>query len=289
VPDFLQTPVGTRMPDGISLHVGVNSVDPSHYAGFDPIPQGRTQGTLRGCELDAIDLQAIAAVEGFTASPLLGEAATVDALTAQLADSATILREGDIFALSFSGYGGEVRNTNSDQRWREATWALYDRQMPEDELIGLVASFRPGVRVLVIDDSSSSGTVRRGLLGFDDEVADNERRTKALPPDVASETYRINRDLYDEIQRARTSSDQVELQSAALIMTGFSNGQIAEEGPRNGLFTEALLRVWDGGAFRGNHNRFIKEIAALMPGSQVPRLTPRGTGRSFVRQRPLTI
>jgi len=40
------------MPKGISLHIGLNAVDPKHYQGWD--------GVLQACELDAKDMAAIA-------------------------------------------------------------------------------------------------------------------------------------------------------------------------------------------------------------------------------------
>ena len=40
------------MPQGISVHIGLNSVDPKQYEGWD--------GQLTACEADAKDMQALA-------------------------------------------------------------------------------------------------------------------------------------------------------------------------------------------------------------------------------------
>ena len=40
------------MPQGISVHIGLNSVDPGQYEGWD--------GQLTACEADAKDMQALA-------------------------------------------------------------------------------------------------------------------------------------------------------------------------------------------------------------------------------------
>jgi hypothetical protein len=40
------------MPKGISLHIGLNRVDPAHYAGWD--------GRLNACESDAEDTAQLA-------------------------------------------------------------------------------------------------------------------------------------------------------------------------------------------------------------------------------------
>ena len=59
------------MTQGMSLHIGVNEVDPDHYAGWS--------GPLRACEADAGDYHDIAAAQSFETRTLLTEAATRDA------------------------------------------------------------------------------------------------------------------------------------------------------------------------------------------------------------------
>lgn len=277
------------MAEGFSLHVGLNRLDASHYTGFAGSGEGRWEGSLAGCEQDAIDLEAIAQEQKFTAATLLGDAATVQAVTDAVGERAASLTEGDVFVLTFSGYGGEVPDRNSDQQWRERTWALYDRQLPEDELISLLASFRPNVRVLVVDDSAVSGTVRRDVLSFVDPLDDDTPRTKALPPDVASETYRIHSSLYDEIQGSHASGEEAAIPAAVVFMSGCAEGQLAVDGSPNGLFTAALLRVWDRGGFKGDYRAFVNAITARMPPTQSPVLTQRGSGKPFVRQRPFSL
>ena len=50
------------MPRGISLHVGLNSVDPAHYDGWN--------GALNACEFDVSLMQAIAESRGFEPTTL---------------------------------------------------------------------------------------------------------------------------------------------------------------------------------------------------------------------------
>jgi len=56
------------MGRGLSLHIGLNRVDPDHYNGWD--------GQLTACEFDANDMQAIAKNGGFETKVLLTEEAT---------------------------------------------------------------------------------------------------------------------------------------------------------------------------------------------------------------------
>lgn len=46
------------MATGLSLHIGLNAVDPDHYMGWD--------GALWGCERDAESMGELAVAQGFT-------------------------------------------------------------------------------------------------------------------------------------------------------------------------------------------------------------------------------
>jgi hypothetical protein len=58
------------MAKGISLHIGLNSVDPAHYGGWN--------GQLAGCENDANDMADIASSSNFDVKKLLTKDDTVD-------------------------------------------------------------------------------------------------------------------------------------------------------------------------------------------------------------------
>ncbi|HZL24395.1 MAG TPA: hypothetical protein VFC05_13805, partial [Nitrososphaeraceae archaeon] len=53
---------------GLALTIGLNFVDPSHYAGWD--------GQLSACEFDAEDMTDVAKSRGFEVQKLLTKAAT---------------------------------------------------------------------------------------------------------------------------------------------------------------------------------------------------------------------
>src|SRR6185295_2951028 len=76
----------TAKAKGISLHIGLNRVDPAHYQGW--------AGELLGCENDANDLAAIAQKSGFTASVLLTEAGTTAAVQRGIGAAASRLEAG---------------------------------------------------------------------------------------------------------------------------------------------------------------------------------------------------
>ena len=60
------------MARGMSLHVGLNAVDPEHYDGWD--------GALTACELDANDMESLAQSRGFETTKLLTGDATAEAI-----------------------------------------------------------------------------------------------------------------------------------------------------------------------------------------------------------------
>ena len=100
---------------------------------------------------------------------LLNEKATAANVTAALQDSAKKLAKGDILFLSYSGHGGQVRDTNGDETDKgrmDGTRVLFDREFVYDELYDLWAKFKPGVRIVVFSDSCHSGTVTREIPKF---------------------------------------------------------------------------------------------------------------------------
>jgi hypothetical protein len=61
------------------------------------------------------------------------------------------------------------------------------------------------------------------------------------------------------------------------------------DGEHNGAFTEQLLKIWDGGAFRGDYNAFHAHIRSGMPRSQSPNLFVLGRAAAFLKQKPFTV
>ena len=85
---------------GLSLHIGVNSVDPNHYGGWS--------GPLNACEADAEDLHQVAANQGFEPQQLLTTQATRSNVISLVKEAAEILSYGDIYLLTYSGHGGQA-------------------------------------------------------------------------------------------------------------------------------------------------------------------------------------
>ena len=280
------------MPKAISVHVGLNGVDASHYNGWS--------GTLNACEADAQDMQRIAAARGFETRLLLTREATAAAVADAIGAAAGALGDGDIFFLTYSGHGGQVPDGNGDESagdGKDETWVLYDRQLVDDELYALWARFARGARILVFSDSCHSGSVTRDIFDaavphvVEHALVDTPTpRTKDAPRDVLEKTYEANRALYDGIQDAVPSGEKADLGATVILISGCQDNQLSLDGDRNGLFTQQLLAVWDDGRWKGSHSRFHKAIGARMPPTQSPNYFVVGApARRFERQTPFTV
>jgi metacaspase-1 len=278
------------VPQGISIHIGLNKVDPNHYGGWS--------GQLRACEADAGDMARIAASRDFETTTILTDDATADTVTSAIGDAAGKLEDGDILFLTYSGHGGQVPDTNNDEQDQmDETWVLFDRQLVDDELYGLWSKFAPGARILLFSDSCHSGSVNRAMI---DAVTPHvvaaamidtpEPRPKDLPHDVAKRTYEQNKKLYDDIQESNPDGETADVGASVILISGCQDNQVSLDGDRNGLFTQQVLAVWDDGKWKGSHPKFHKAVAAKMPPTQSPNYNPVGAADApFEKQTPLTI
>jgi metacaspase-1 len=283
------------MARGISVHLGLNRIDPAHYDGWD--------GALNACEFDANDMKAIAEGRGFEPTVLLNEAATSQAVVAAIEGAAQQLGSGDLLFCTYSGHGGQVPDGDAGDPEEvdrsDETWLLYDRQLVDDELYGLWARFQPGVRILVLSDSCHSGTVTRAIdADVPDPVAKRETadaqspRYRAMPRDVMMATYRANKAQYDQIQGSTPNADEAgdDVGARVLLISGCQDEQLSLDGFSNGLFTENLLSVWNDGAWTEAYAAFHEAIRSRMPATQQPNYTQVGAANpDFEQQSPFTI
>lgn len=278
------------MARGISLHIGLNAVDPLQYQGWS--------GELNACEADARDMSAIASAAGFSTHLLLTAEATAEAVLEALGGAATDLVAGDTFLLTYSGHGGQIPDTGGDEEdGQDETWVLHDRQVLDDELRGAYCAFAEGVRVAVFSDSCHSGTVTRMgpplAAGATPSGAQLQApaalgaRSKAMPAAVSQRDFLRRSDTYNAL-RQRESGD-TEPRACVALISGCQDNQLSLDGTFNGLFTATLLTVWNGGQFRGGYRRLRNRIAARMPETQTPRFGHIGPNdRGFLAGQPFT-
>lgn len=301
-----------RKPVGLSLHLGLNSVSPRHYGGWT--------GDLVACEADAHDMAAIATSRGLKPTVLLTRTATRARVLAELDKASRTLVSGDYFLLTFSGHGGQVDDVTGDEDDKlDETWCLYDSQLIDDETYLALSRFAAGVRILVLTDSCHSGTSVRaappmpGLSGLNGLGP----RPRQMPTAVARRTYAAHKAFYDKIQRelARTAagraatadpdavlasltiapnSDRLtgivsRFKASVVLISGCQDNQTSMDGEHNGAFTEQVLKVWNGGKFKGNHRLFHARVRAGLPPTQSPNLYTLGPAATMLTHTPFLI
>lgn len=286
----------------ISLHIGLNGVSAAAYSGWD--------GPLAACEFDAHDMAAIAKSKGMKSTVLLTKKATRAAALAGMRGAAKTLKSGDLFFMTYSGHGGQMRDTNGDEPdGQDETWCLYDGQLIDDELYFELSKFAAGVRILVLSDSCHSGTVVRDLPPPPPPPG---MRPKAMPAAVAMRVYREHAAFYDKLQAdvSKAAGKKIVDPDAALaqvgaagkatalvgkfnpavvLISGCQDNQTSMDGDHNGAFTEQVLKVWNNGGFKGGYASFHTRIRSLMPATQTPNMFTLGKASTFLAQTPFTV
>ena len=277
------------MAKGLSLHIGLNAVDPNGYAGWS--------GPLVACENDARDMQAIAKKQGFTPTVMLTKDATSKNAIAAIKGAAAALKKGDTFIISYSGHGGQVKDTNGDEvDGYDETWCLYDRQLIDDELYGLWAKFADGVRIFVLSDSCHSGTVLRDMPPMihikhpAGEYDYSALAKRAMPLAFRDAAFAAQKKTYVEAQKKYAKGDAANVKAAVVLISGCQDNQTSADGDKNGLFTQNLLEVWNKGKFKGSLHDFQKLIKQRMPAVQSPNYFTAGTKNAkFEAGRPFSL
>ncbi len=294
----LPTPPAAALAQGVSLHIGLNGVDPAQYEGWD--------GQLTACEFDATDMAALAKAVGYKARLMLTKDATRKAVIGAIQAAAKGMKPGDIFLMSYSGHGGQVPDFNGDEAletpgdFQDETLCLYDGQLVDDELYALWAGFPADSRVLMISDCCHSGTNARARLIADLTAAPTtpDTQPRVMPQAVAARIARSQKDFYKAISDkvsatwAGPVTREMALPVAASVrlLSACQDNQVAMDGLANGLFTGRLLEAWGEGAFQGNYSAFYRAIVERMPPAQTPNQFLTGQqSPAYDAQRPFDI
>lgn len=265
------------MTQGISIHIGLNRVDPAEYGGWD--------GALSGCINDANSMNEIASAKGYASRKMLiDDQATRANVISTIGKAAKELAAGDILFISYSGHGGQVPDVNGDDEdSKDETWALYDGELIDDELYLLWSQFAEGVRIIVLSDSCHSGTISK-------EIPDRTRRIKQIPKTVQEKTYKQHEELYTAAQWMVPKGKETPVAASVLLISGCQDHQLSRDGVQNGAFTTALLNAWEQGGFQGSYRTFYDKIKANMPADQEPNFYLVGADITlFETQSPFSI
>lgn len=279
------------MPKGISLHIGVNTVDPNHYG---------NDARLFGCENDATAMQQIADAQHFESSILLSAEATTCNVIQAIIQAAGTLQSGDTFFMTYSGHGGQIWDQSGDETTddKDETLCLFDRQYRDDEFNRQLSRFASGVRILWISDSCHATSNFRNL--DDEQLADAPPAPRTLGLDKSQEVIEKNKPYYDGEWRQQgdfLKHSASEIPASLIQLAACKEEQLSGDsrsGDPNpmGVFTGHLLQVWQGGSFNGTYQQMIADIVGRIPASweQTPQLVFGGQANAqFTQQKPFSI
>ena len=240
------------MPKGISIHIGLEYIDPEHYG---------SDGALRTCGKDCLDMKKIAETQNFESiTVLLNEEATRDAVTRAIDLASKSLVIGDILFISYSGHGASIPDKNRDEEdSKDESWCLFDGYLIDDELYALWTRFEEGVRIILVSDSCHSGTVTKVAPGQDPETM---IISKNFPEEEAERVYLEHKDFYQKIKAEAMESKEKEVKASVKLIAGCQDIESSYVLPNdeNSLLTMEINRVWDAGQFMGTTPKFFEEI-----------------------------
>lgn len=252
----------TNMPKGMSIHIGLNRVDPDQYEGWD--------GALNACEADALSMRKVAEARGYGPPIMLrNKEATAAAVINSVGKAAQTLEAGDILLLTYSGHGAQVDDLDGDEDdGLDETWVLYDRMLIDDEWIALWGEFKPGVRIVVVSDSCHSGTATKQFRKRD--KSDERGRQKLLPHHQAMRVFAAHKDVYMSAKKEAQLKAEKPIKAEVILLSACQDNQTTDDGEINGRFTESLLTVWNNNKFDRDYPAFHQAISKLMPSYSQP-------------------
>lgn len=287
------------MAKGVSLHIGVDKVDPEGYplkptyAGWECAVVTKEKpplyfdgdfsigwvGPLKSAEKDAKDMFELAKNQKFDAMILKTDEATAENVKKQFKIAANQLTAGDTFLLTYAGHGSQVEDL-SDDEWdgNDETWCLYDRMLLDDEQRVLYAEFAEGVNIVVLCDSCHSGSATRsgGSNSVYARRRRQHRRSRAMEERTAKAVYQGNKKKYDQIQRG-LPDPLPEVKASRILFSACQDHEEAGDGEENGAFTGVLKEIWGGGKFEGNYEDFARKIRETLQSKYNKAVDEAGT------------
>ncbi len=218
-----------------SLHIGLNSVNPAHYGGWD--------GQLVACHQDAISMYDVCQNAGFDDSGLMLSSQATFANTQKVVGNLSWnAQPGDLVLITLSGHGGQIQDESSDESDKiDETLCLYDGQVTDDAFFEILQPFQKGVRIVTVFDTCHSGSNVRRMPA----------RSKPLP---------LIKSAPREVSKVATTFraiKQPKLSAHLLHLGACQDEQLAYDGEVNGLFTGSLLKAIEQAsqAFSADPNR----------------------------------
>jgi|SRR5476651_770942 hypothetical protein len=266
------------MATGLSLHIGLRRVAPAVFTGVFPYKEPK-DNDLKGCDRDATEMAALASSLGYTVmGTFLNDAAQFDPVKAHMKTAASTLGPGDIFFVTFSGHGNQITDSEpnvDEDGGQDDTWVFFDQEVRDDTFAELWLTFDPGVRIVVVLDSCSSGTAIAMLEGPAGDGPLNALLAEDL--DAAEEATASTPTLTDQIN----SRGPVVLLLASSPDGGTTPA--ASDELSTSPYTTALLDTFKQRPFSNGYEGLHSQIQAAFPLAQLYVLGPQGADfRGFI-------
>jgi len=264
------------MPKGHALIIGLNTVDPVHYDGWD--------GALNVCEADAKKIFSYLKEKKFgSITKLFTKEATRANVISALDKMATDAKAGDLVTIYYSGHGGnEIPDLNKDEDdpWSDRfdeTWCLYDAQLIDDELYYQWKKFKKGVRIVVMSDSCFSGDIAKMM------VSAKRGPSKAMPKKAGEKTFKKNKKFYTKLVKDLASKELKTFKTnkkgkivASLLQISSSqefqtSNAETDQFPNNSLFTAVFFKMIKSPKNTKSYEQLIAALKKSMPDFQMPK------------------
>jgi hypothetical protein len=246
------------MGKAYALLVGLKSVDPDSYGGWDGV------NGCWGCELDVDNIERILKPIGYHVRILKTKEATRDKILSALYRTADNTVAGDIFVFYYSGHGGQQPDLNDDESdGKDETLVAYDREVIDDKIHEALMRFKAGVRIVMISDSCNSGSNYRGRR-------DIEANENAIFRPFAKKS---DRDILAQL----------------IHLGGCRDGYSSSGYYGGGAFTMALCEVWGNGTFNGTFKDLHEKICEVISSTQRPQYNEFNASTDFQNQQAFAI
>jgi hypothetical protein len=210
--------------------------------------------------------------------------------------------EGDVFFFTFAGHGAQVTDHDHEvfEGGDDEAMVLHDRLLLDDELhLRYWPKFNPGVRVILLTDSCTNGSLlalalNSGGVSVSENVSVAEGVVTVTtevtvvaavpspppgPPRLLSDDARVAHvrkfpSFYGNLLKRRPAA--ADIRASLIHLAACPDGFDTPDGLAHGVFTQALLDVWDDGKFVGTYEDFRDSIG------QRPALAALGGPRPFI-------
>lgn len=124
------------------------------------------------------------------------------------------------------------------------------------------------------------------------DEAEDVLLSRSISPASSVKTYKQNQRFYEDLGKAAPKEDQEKVKASVILISACEDPQTSADIGFNGLFTWMLKKIWNNGAFTGDHQKFHEDIRERVKEEnpeQVPYFFVINTNEVFVQQRPYTV